>query len=242
MFNVIAVIRPEDDPFPMFPVPTDTANEIELEVADGDDVIRHAVRGISVLHVQGADERSKGISVQNINATLTITDARVSVACSNYDKGGGWISTGAVTMAVLNAGSKVRAAYRRKNKMLVGHVRYPWVRHVFFTERTGTMAPAKIRITMLERDESGREVGHIVDLELPKGTRAGEIAAQIASRAARNRLATGGDLLSDVRTQLELLVDSPPIEFTKGPAVGYIIPGSVFVAPSTSGARMEGLQ
>ena len=71
-----------------------------------------------------------------VRICVYITDARVAFACSKYDKGGGWIGTPGA-MLVMNVASKSLAAVRRRGKMMVGQVRYPWIANVGSTGQQG---------------------------------------------------------------------------------------------------------
>lgn len=66
-----------------------------------------------------------------VTASLTITEGRLAVACSKYDKGStyvGWGGIGLLVAVGATSVSKARAAGRRRGKMLVGHVRYDWLK------------------------------------------------------------------------------------------------------------------
>lgn len=170
------------------PIPGEGTNEIAIEPRDGSDVIAVPVKGLTLrLNANGSSRRLG--SVSDAKVTLYVTDARVAFACSKFDKGGGWIG-GVGTMVAFNSVSKVRAAMRRRGKMLVGHVRYPWLRSVGGSPKRGFGDEERLRLVVPPPDGDGWLV---LNLDLPKNVDSPSLAADIARRAARHRVARGAD-------------------------------------------------
>jgi hypothetical protein len=184
----------------MVPVPGQEKNTVVLERRDGTNIER--------LTAKSAEMTRNGktvFKVSDVKIDVFITDARVALACSKYDKGGGWIGS-AGAMIVFNAGSKALAAMRRRGKMMVGQVRYPWIARVGSTAKTGWLSEERL---VFDAKVSADTVLRLT-LELPKNVDAGRIAAEIARRGAAYRLASEGQLADDERAALrELSVAEP---------------------------------
>jgi hypothetical protein len=185
----------------MLPVPGLQANSIHLEPRDGPNIETLTAQGVT-LQRNGAPI----LRVRNVRITVFITDARVAVACSKYDKGGGWIGT-PTAMVVANTVSKSLAAIRRHGKMLVGQVRYQWVSGVGSTHRLG-MGTSERLILEAKADSS---TSFRLTLLLPKNTDGAAIAARIAGRAARYRLVAEPLLAEEKRAALGLMVNARPL-------------------------------
>ena len=113
-------LRPDPDGL-LHPIPSSSINEVVLEERDGADIIFIASKGLSV-RVGTENNLRRTASIDDAALRVAITDARVAVACSGFDKGGGWVGGIAVTL-VANTLSKGLAAARRHGKMLVAHAR-----------------------------------------------------------------------------------------------------------------------
>ncbi|HXT87654.1 MAG TPA: hypothetical protein VN714_00185 [Trebonia sp.] len=185
----------------LLPVPGQDANTVLVEPRDGDDIIAIDVTGM-LLEYRGETV----IRVPNIRTKALVTDARLTVACSNYDKGGGWRGD-PITMTVFNAVSKARAAVRSHGKMLVGHVRYPWLARVGSTPKSGIGTEERL---VLDVYETGDVPTRLI-LGLSTQSDAAELAALVARRAAAYRLACEEDLDSDERRSLQRLRAASPL-------------------------------
>lgn len=206
----ICTIREVIDPPPgpehglIFPVPSLQRDEVVREARDGRSV--STVIGKDVEVCEGS-ARNRLLKAPDIRVRIDITDARVTFACSKYDKGGGWIGD-PVSMLALNTGSKLLAAARRRGKMLVGQVRYPWIVAVYAQNKTWKHAEV-LRL----RCKSGDEYIW-VDLEL-KGHDATVVAREIIHRAARFRLAHDPELSLEEQRELHELARLPPLVWRK---------------------------
>ena len=167
----------------------------------------------------------------NIKADVYITNARVAVACAKYDRGNssfvgyGDPTTLAITAGVSWAISKALAAHRRHGKMLVGHVRYPWLRAVGFYKRR------EIRLQV--RDTSGSEPRDVfLDLLLAGDVDAGRTARVIACRCAAYRLAHTD--VDEWRSKYEALRRPPELVPIPKKFVFYHMPTFFNALPQTA--------
>jgi len=201
----------------MQPVPALEANTIMLEERDGSDIRRIAAKGA---WVELNDKRTARVS--DVRIDVFITDARLALACTKYTKGGGWIGFGGggvITALALNAGSKALAARRRHGKMLVGQVRYPWLRSVGSSGKTGWGSEERI---YLNTKASDTEV--CLAVTLPKNVDSASVAAEVARRAARWRLAHEREFTDEQRSRLEELTTAEPLEPPKGKIRFHVFP------------------
>jgi hypothetical protein len=222
-FNVLAVIGPDTPPDPLYPVPGDQPNTVETERGDGTNCTTVPATLIAVYGVQPGRNRRLA-RLLNIKASIHITDQRVAVACSKFDKGGGFtplggLASGAIALTA-NTVSKARASSRRRGKMLVGHVRYPWLLCVGFKEKSGLLSQEVLRLGLVN-PAPGESNALFVDLVIPKNLDSKEIARSIAQRAAAYQLADSENLVPEDRPRLESLVNAPPLSGVAGKVTCY---------------------
>ncbi len=204
MLQVVSI--PEEPPGDLFesglllPMPGPGKNAILLEPRDGQDVVQFEVTGLA-LDYKG----NQVLRVAGIHAAAVITDARVAVACTSYDKGGGWVGD-PVSMVLLNAASKARAAVRSRGKSLVGQLRYPWLVRVGSTPKAGFGTEERL---VFDANESENVSCRMMFLLPGKGD-AAEIAAAVARRAAGYRLASE-ELDAEERRVLTALSTARPL-------------------------------
>ena len=134
------------------------------------------------------------------------------MALSKFDTGGGFVplgglASGAVALTA-NAVSKARASSRRRGKMLVGHVRYPWLVCVGFRERTGLLGMESLRLGLVNPAPEGFKA-LFINLGLPKNLSARELAKTVAQRAATYQLADAENAIPENRPRLETLTNAP---------------------------------
>ena len=209
MRYTICTVRPSaprsaDDGL-LFPVPGAPADSVGLEPRDGTNIRQLYAREIAV------SPGAAGLPIiraDDVRARVYVTDCRVAVACTNYDKGGGWI--GGPIALTLNLASRVRAARRRRGTTLVGHVRYPWVRGVY-ARHGGRWRGSELLRLVVEGDS---DVLHL-DLVLPRGADATAIAADVIRRAAQFRLDHDEHATDDQRAELEGLAALESLTWTK---------------------------
>jgi hypothetical protein len=178
---------------------------------DGGNITSFVATAVRVFEV-AATARTL-IKLREVRIEVYVTDGRLALACEKYDKGGGWTGFGAggVLVAVTaNAVSKARAAKRSRGKVLVGQIRYPWVKAVGATSKTGFATDEAIRIEYAEKS-GGSVVRKMLELTLPKNTDAKLVAQDVARRVARYRLANTPDLKPESRASFEALSRGPAL-------------------------------
>src|SRR6478609_2958218 len=177
----------------MVPLPGAERDAVVLEDRDGADVTTLRCKAVTM---QTNGEKKPFMRVGDVSAQLYVTDCRLAFACSKFDKGGGWVG-GATAMVVMNAGSKLLAARRRRGKMLVGHIRYPWIQSVFAQNHITLRHAEMLRIVVkLPGDASWTKV----EFELPKDLDATALAAEIIRRSARFRLSHEPELSDEEKS------------------------------------------
>lgn len=176
----------------IFPVPGAQKNTVAFESRDGE-----SIQSLTANALEFKVGNRTMLRVRKVRIDFFITDARLAVACSKYDKGGGWVG-GATTMVLFNAASKARAKLRSRGKMLAGQVRYPWLRWVASTPKTGFTSEETLILQCAA--ENGTPM--TLTLTLPKNVEASRVAAEIADRAARYRLSSE-ELDADSRAGIE---------------------------------------
>ena len=236
MIGVVEIPGPESgvDVFEsgmLLPVPATEKNLILMEDRDGADVQR--------LTASAVECRVGGKSVvkaRKVKIDLFLTDARFALACSKYDKGGGWVG-GAGMMITANAISKARAAIRSRGKMLVGQVRYPWIQTVGSSPKDGWASEEKLIF-----HETTKGGATTLTLTLPKNVDSSLLAAEITRRVARYRLAQE-QLDASTREQLERLAQAQPSDAVASggkeryftiPSPRFVDEESARIAPSSA--------
>jgi hypothetical protein len=190
----------------IFPVPGHDVDSVILEPRDGSNVQRTFCNEIKV---SGGPRDEQILRAASIRAQVLITDARLTVACSNYDNGGGWLGSPGLMLA-LNAGSKLPSARRRRGKMLVGQIRYPWIRAVYAQNKAGWSGIEMLRVFVKARDEV-----YWLDLTFPRDVDATAVGTELIRRAARFRLAYEPDLNGVERAKMEELANVGPLAWRR---------------------------
>jgi hypothetical protein len=109
----------------IFPVPGPEIDSVVMEDRDGQNICRVFCNEIEVL---GGDKNERLMRAADIRAQVLITDARLTVACSKFDRG----------------------------KTLVGQIRYPWIRGVYAQNKGGWLGSEMVRIIVKSGGESMR--------------------------------------------------------------------------------------
>jgi zinc ribbon protein len=245
-FNVLAVqsgLDPGDGA--LYPKVSDgTGPEIiTLENQDGPNVMRAVATAVRVLEV-GETGLKTLVRLREVKIDVYVTDSRLALACEKYDKGGGWVGfgPGGLLVAVTaNAVSKARAASRSRGKVLVGHLRYPWLRSVGASSKSGVVSSEAIRLEYSEKS-SGKVVRKIVELTLPKNIDATLVAQEITRRAAAYRLANYFDMKAEERAKFVSMSEQPPrlqpppkkFAFVQMPTFYYANAATAFPGPRQS--------
>jgi hypothetical protein len=223
--EVDPALQPDPDGL-LHPIPGASASEVLHEARDGANIASIPSKGLTLL--AGRDNALRTIaSIDEVAIRVAITDARVAVACSKFDKGGGWIGS-AGAMALANTVSMGLAAARRRGKMLVGHARYPWIYAVGASPKAGLFDTETVRICM--HTESAEAL--VLDLSLPTDLAAPEVAAEIARRVASYRLACGHD--PEHLHDLEALQRVQPVQGANGWYGFHVIPGSLPISDQSA--------
>jgi hypothetical protein len=152
-----------------------------------------------------------------------VTDKRFALACSKFDKGGrlsGWSLGGMVVASGVNTVSRIRAARRRKGKMLVGHVRYEWLIRIDAKDRRGL--GGKNQMLVIFADPTGESGPMVLDLTLGKNDLASTVASEIVRRASGYQAlhVTHRDHKSD----LEAYALNPTCEPSDNGFISYVLP------------------
>ncbi len=157
-----------------------SAEKIALEPLDGDPLLLRAT-GLVV------SERTRGdlgIHLRaRVSVDLLISDARVAVSCiepANHHSSAGIHAT--LTHLAHRFGTKHS---ERVSKLLVGQVRYSWLRCVGFKPRRGRRSDGELRLGVVARAPDGAPRELFLDLSLPRSVDAATIAQSVATRAAR---------------------------------------------------------
>jgi hypothetical protein len=219
LFAILNVEPEGTPPSDLFPGPGPSPNTVVLEPADGPAVYPITASGLSVgVPAHSGRPAKQVLRLKDLQVSVIVTDCRVAVACSNYDKGGGWypvvgLAAGAIALTA-NAVSKSRAKKRRVGNMIVGQVRYSWLKAVAFQERTGWVGAINNVRLLIAYPQVGGTVGPTLTLEIavPKGP-TGAMAHDIVRRASTFRLADdNGQMTPEMRRRAEELVHDAPLE------------------------------
>lgn len=233
MFGIAAIIRPDDDPYPMYPIPGSQNDTVCPEPDDGTSPLTLIATEVEVAYSRAG--KLKYLSYyRDIRAAVQVTDNRVTVACSKYEKGGGWYGD-PFSMIALNAGSKLLAAARRRNKMLTAQVRYPWLSDVGFKEKRGFGSDEGLRLCLTTRTDEGEPMGLFLDLTLRKNHSARQAAAEIIRRSASYRISHDKEFDEGELVKWQRLLNPPPIAYEKGSYAIQALPSSFKAVASTAG-------
>jgi len=213
----------------LFPIPSSEVNGIELEPADGKNVMTAQVASISV---NTGRENSRVVMVPDVKATLYVTDCRVALACTKFDKGGGYfgLGVGAVVAFGANAVSKARAAGRRRGRSLVGQVRYPWLTAVGYSPKRGFTTREGLRLAVRDQE---RDLLVKLDLTFPKSVVAQTLALEIVRRASSYNLERVVYNEAEAKIVRALAVSKPKQTAGSG-VVGIGFPRALTPVPSTA--------
>jgi hypothetical protein len=199
----------------IYPVPApDATNSIVLEQRDGTDIKRIAASGFKVIDLTGGNARRLSAAA-DLRIDVIITDSRVAFACSKFTKGGGWTPFGLGALPVtlvLNGVSKARAASRRRGKMLVGQIRYPWLAAAGGATKTGFGTSEQLRLCVGTQNQRLLAL----DLTLPKNIDSTAVAAEIVRRTARHRIETNDPKVAEHIAEFAELAKADPLPSAKG--------------------------
>jgi hypothetical protein len=214
-FNVLTIrsgLNTGDDA--LYPMLSDASCHelIALDDYDGPNGQRLVATAVQVLQIHDGGLKTL-VRLRDVSIDVYITDGRIAVACEKYDKGGGWSGFGGVGLMVAvtaNAVSKARAASRSRGKALVGHIRYPWLKSVGASVKTGVGTSEAIRLEYAEKLAGGTTVRKMLELTLPKNIDATMVAREITRRAAAYRLGHYPNMAAEAREKFASLNQAPP--------------------------------
>jgi hypothetical protein len=230
----------------LFPVLSDPSQPqiIAPDRYDGPNIVRVVATAV---RVAAAGEQVKTlVQLRDVKIDVYVTDGRLAIACEKYDKGGGWVGfggAGAMVAITANAVSKMRAASRSRGKVLVGHVRYPWVKTVGASSKSGMLSSEAIRLEFCEKLPGGT-ARKMIELTLPKNIDATLLAQDITRRVAAYRLAHYPDIGQEERVKFAGLSQAPPrleplprkFALCHMPTFYFVSAGSAFPHSSTAPA------
>jgi hypothetical protein len=206
-FNLLAVREIGAHPDPLYPSPSEQPDGVEPRANDGPVSDPLLVSELVVYEIPPGGLPKRLLRLHDITAAVRTTDARITVACSKYDKGGGWAPWGAggIPLALAaNAVSKARASKRRVGRMLVGQVPYPGLVSVGYRPRLTLLGRDQLRFGSFDPTIKTFR-GLLLDVSLPRGHDGAEIARLIAGHVATRRFASGSDLDDKAREHLRSL-------------------------------------
>ncbi len=165
-FEVLGIRTTGSDASTLYPVVRRSGRTIDLEAMDGENVrvLPATAVAVGVVCGPGIDQIAR---YGPVRADIMLTDARVAVACATFEKGGTF--------------------RRRTGRVLVGHVRFPWLWQVGASPNQGVRGEGQLRLVLAE-DVGGDHRTLALDLTLPRDVDSLEAAQVIARRAARFRL------------------------------------------------------
>lgn len=188
------------------PVPSDAGpDSVHPEPLDGSQPLSLHCTSVT-LRIAG--DKKPIVQLRDIRGKVTLTEGRMTFACSKYDKGGGWF--GGFTAVALNAGSKALAARRRRGKMLVAHLRYPWINAVYAKNKSGFLSSEQLRVVFVN-DGARMQL----DLELPKEVDSAAVATELIRRTATFRLRHDPEMTSEESQELQALEALAPLVDSK---------------------------
>jgi hypothetical protein len=213
-FNILAVREVGSAEDPLYPAPGEQADSVQLRAEDGQPSPPLLISELTVREIPLGSNPKRLLRVRDISAKVWTTDWRIVLACSKYDKGGGWRSwsVGAIPVTLAaNTVSKVRASRRRAGKMLVGQVPYKSLVSIGHRPRSTPIGHDQLRLGTVDPTLQTFR-GLLLDLALPRQHSGVEVARQIAGFAAGRRLDSGEDLDEDWREHLSGLRQPAPLQ------------------------------
>ena len=226
-YTILTIVEGDEGDGLLYPRLADD-DSVLREEGDGRRADRFRGTNLTARLLLGPDRFKNLAESRKVKADVIVTMSRVAVSCAKFDKGGGWVPLGGIASGVvalgLNAGSKLRAAKRSRNKVLVGHVRYPWLAYV------GRWSNAVLRaqtlrlgvVVSLPNNGSG---SLLLDIGLPMSVNIDALALSIAQQAAFYHLHYSPLPDEARRVMLALTTTPPPMQVDpKGGFSGYRIP------------------
>jgi hypothetical protein len=238
--DVILQIREIEDPGSggVYPLPSSDANGwlIRWEEQDGQTPMALNINGLEEYEIlPGGNKLLTRLS--KTQGVLYITDARIAVAVEKFTKGNKYwgVGAGAAVAVVAMGVSAARAAHKRHGKMLVGQVRYQWLKALAASPAQGRKGGSELRFVVDVKTTSGGTRTYRIDVTLGYPQVDPLLPAQdIIQRAARYRLSRyPGSAEHHPRlrelTQAPLLAPPAP-----GKAATYVMPNFFYMNNKTA--------
>jgi len=206
---MLAIRTADEEDGRLYPLPDEQKGSVRMEQWDGEP-LRLTGSALVIQELRSGKWRTLQ-RLRDVKLDLLITDSRLVVSCSKFDKGGGWIGFGGggvVLALAANGVSKARAAHRRHGKLLVGHVRYPWLRCVGYKPKAGWGSSEEIRLGVVARSRDGERQELFLNIALPKNVDSAAVARAVVMRAAAYRL-THTEVQDEDRPRFEELSEGP---------------------------------
>jgi hypothetical protein len=210
-FGILAIRTADEDDGRLYPLPGEEKGSIQMEQWDGEP-LRLTGSALTVQELRSGQWRTLQ-RLRDVKLDVLVTDSRLIVSCSKFDKGGGWIGFGGggVLFAMAaNGVSKARAVHRRHGKALVGQVRYAWLRCVGYKPKAGWGSKEEIRLGVVVMSGGGDRQELFLDIALPNNVDSAAVARATVKRAASYRLSYT-EIEERDRTLLEELADAPSV-------------------------------
>jgi hypothetical protein len=214
-YAILALRTVGEDDGRLYPVLSDEL-AMAVEPLDGEPLCLTASRLLVRERVAG--ELVTRLCAENAKADVLVGDARLAVRCSKFDKG--VMGIGAAMHAEGNGGARTGSS-----EMLVGHVRYPWLRCVGFKPKAGWGSSEELRLGVMARAPDGSTRELFLDIRFPKGIDSAAVARAAVASAARYHLAYGELADEAEQESWEGLADRPSLAAaSSGKFVLYRLP------------------
>lgn len=188
-YSAIKITDIGQDVDPFVNPKTDAAGNLIEEPLDHG--LRHKVTANAIrVYRRTANQKEfeEMLLITDIEIEVCITDSRVIYRCMKYDKGDRkW--SGGLTALALNAYEKSKANRRSAGTMLIGHVRYEWLRQIQYSNynKQKWLEYDDFCLRLFYKDNS--EAFWIIQTNFPKTIDTAFLANDILHRMARYRMA-----------------------------------------------------
>lgn len=209
----------------LYPVPLDKSGMLKLDEADGADVRRFDADRLYVTLAKTGPLASFPAH----RVAVHVTDNRVAVVCSEFDKGGPLIMNNG-----LIDGAYASVMLRSPGSSVVGHIRYPWLVGIAYKEKGGWKPQNSLRLAARTIGDDQKPVTLLLDVALGKGGSASVVAAEITRRAAAYRLERTRMDSDEERAATRALLDPPPLNPAKDEFATWSFPTIHQVAADTA--------
>jgi hypothetical protein len=187
-YSILAMRTQGEQDGRLFPAVT-AEGAIALEELDGEP-LRIAGSALRVREPLPGGWRTP-IHVRDAKLQLLITESRVIVASRKQPGRSGWWGWARRSSFSLIANDSDMGDVRRRRRratLLVGHVRYPWLRCVGFRSKTGWRSDEEVRFGLAVRSEDGSVRELYLHIALPGHFDSAAVARAIIKRVAIYRL------------------------------------------------------